>query len=445
MRFGFILVLLFGIGSSFAQNQKLTINLEQAIKIALENNHDLKQVKLDKLKAAEQVRQTFGESVLPSVEGTASYSRALKRPEFFLETPFFSGSFPAGTKNNLVAGVQIDQPLATGAIFLATKISETYNELASLAQQYSESELVMRVKDSYYTYLLAKEYIKLAELQLQRAEENLKNTKSMYSVGRVSEYDQIRANVQYQNSIPVLAEAKNQLELAANNLKIVLGMELSSEIKVTGALNYNPKGFIAEDSGIQKLNNNNSLLKQSEMQTKLQDLSSSYEYSQHYPELRAFGNWQMQSQENDDRSISNWRFINSVSIGLNLRVPIFKGFSIDSKYQQAKIDYDKSVESLTKTKKELYRDYKNTILSIKKAVDQITSYQSAVDETEKGYQIAQKRYSSGLSSQIEITDALVSVSQAKYNYINSVYVYNILQARLDLLLGKPLDEILSKQ
>ena len=444
MRFGFILVLLIGISSSFAQNQKLTINLEQAIKIALENNHDLKQVKLDKQKAAEQVRQTFGESVLPSIEGTASYSRALKRPEFFLETPSFSGYFPAGTKNNLVAGIQIDQPLATGAIFLATRISETYNELASLAQQYSESELVMKVKDSYYTYLLAKEYIKFAELQLQRAEENLKNTKSMYSVGRVSEYDQIRANVQYQNSIPVLAEAKNQLELAANNLKIILGIELSSEINVSGILNYDPENLVVDESGLQKLNSSNSLLKQSETQTKLQDLSSSYQYSQHYPELRAFGNWQMQSQENDDRTISNWRFINSVSIGLNLRVPIFKGFSIDSRYQQAKIDYDKSVESLAKTKKELHRDYENTVLSIKKAIEQITSYQSAVAETEKGYQIAQKRYSSGLSSQIEITDALVSVSQAKYNYINSVYVYNILQARLDLLLGKSLDEILNK-
>ena len=444
MRFGFILILLLSIGSAFAQNQKLTINLEQAIKIAFENNHDLKQVKLDKLKAAEQVRQTFGESVLPSVEGTASYSRALKRPEFFLETPSFSGSFPAGTKNNLTAVVQIEQPLATGAIFLSTKISETYDELASLAQQYSESELVMKVKDSYYTYLLAKEYIKLAELQLQRAEENLKNTKSMYSVGRVSEYDQIRANVQYQNSVPVLAEAKNQLELAANNLKIILGIELSSEINVSGVLSYSSKELSADEPRLQKVNSSNILLRQSEQQTKLQELSASFQYSQHYPELRAFGNWQMQSQENDDRSISNWRFINSVSIGLNLRVPIFKGFSIDSKYQQAKIDYDKSVESLAKTKKELHRDYENTVLSIKKAVDQISSYQSAVDETEKGYQIAQKRYSSGLSSQIEITDALVSASQAKYNYTNSVYIYNILQARLDLLLGKSLDEILNK-
>lgn len=444
MRLKFFLVFCLIVNGVMAQNSKLTVSLEQGIKIALENNHDLKQAKLDKRKADEQVRQTFGESVLPSIEGSTTYSRAIKRPEFFLDTPFFSGTVPSGTTNNIIAGVQIDQPIVTGSMFLATKISQTYSELASLAQQYSESDLVSKVKDNYYTYLLAKEYVRLAELQLKRAEENLKNTKVMFSVGRVSEYDQIRANVQYQNSIPAVTEAKNQLELAENNFKIILGLDLASQLEITGNLEYSKIGSIQHEAGFQKLNSSNILLKQSEMQTKLNELSSSFRYSQHYPELRAFGNWQLQSQENDERSMTNWRFINSVSIGLNLRVPIFKGFSIDSKYQQAKIDYDKSVEALAKTKKELARDYENTLVSIKKAEDQIASYKSSVDETEKGYQIALKRYSSGLSTQIEITDALVSVSQAKYNYINAVYVYNILQARLDLLLGKSLDEILNK-
>lgn len=443
MRFVLFLILISMVSVVFPQSQKINLNLEQAVKIALENNHDIKQALLDKAKAEEKVRQTYGESVLPSIEGTASYSRAIKRPAFFLETPLFSGTFPSGTNNTLVAGIQLDQPLATGAMFLATKISETYSELASLAHQYSESELVMKVKDSYYTYLLTQEYIKLAELQLKRAEENLKNTKSMYSVGRVSEYDQIRSNVQFQNSIPVLTEAKNQLALAENNLKILLGLDLNNELVINDHLSLKKVELLRENDGIAKLNESNSLLKQSVTQTKLNELSTSYQYSQHYPELRAFGNWQMQSQENDDRSFTNWRFINSITIGLNLRVPIFKGFSIDSKYEQAKIDYDKSLEALAKTKKELHKDYENTILSIQKALDQIESYQSSVDETERGYQIALKRYSSGLSSQIEITDALLLASQAKYNYANSVYTYNVLLARLDLLLGKSLAEIIN--
>ncbi len=427
-----------------AQNSKLTLSLDKAIRIALESNHDLRQSKLDKQKAEEKVRQTFGESVLPSIDGFGTFSRAIKRPAFFLETPFFSGTFPSGTNNNIVAGIQVDQPLVTGSMFLATRISKTFSKLASLAQQYSVAELISKVKDSYYTYLLAKEYVSVSELQVKRAEENLKNTKQMFSVGRVSEYDQIKANVQFQNSIPVLTEAKNQLELAENNIKLILGIELTNQLEIIGQLEYNELGSMSKENGFQTIFNSNMLLKQAEVNTKLNELSSSFQYSQHYPELRAFGNWQLQSQENDDRSFSNWRFINSVSIGLNLRVPIFKGFSIDSKYQQAKIDYDKSLESLIKTKKELLRDFENTLATIKKTKEQITSYQSAVEETEKGYQIAQKRYTSGLSTQIEITDALVSVTQAKYNYITSIYVYNLLHAKLDLLLGKSTEEILTK-
>ncbi|KAF0153234.1 MAG: outer membrane efflux protein [Ignavibacteria bacterium] len=441
-KFFFVLILIVSVVS--AQTPELTISLERAIKTALENNHDLKQTKLEKQKADEQVRQTFGEFVLPSIEGSAVYSRALKRSVFFLETPFFSGTFPSGTYNNIIAGVQVDQPIATPSMFLATKISKTYSELAYLVQQYSELELVAKVKDNYYTYLLAKEYVSVAELQFRRAEENLKNTKAMFAVGRVSEYDQIRANVQYQNSIPAVTEAKNQLELAKNNFKLILGLELYAELEISGKLEYNKKGSTPKDTEFQKLKSSNILLKQAETQTKLNELSTDFQHSQHFPELRAFGNWQLQSQENDERSLTNWRFINSVTLGLNLRVPIFKGFSIDSKYQQAKIDYEKSVEVLAKTRKELTGDYENTLASIKKSEDQIASYKSAVEETERGYQIAQKRYSSGLSTQIEITDALVSVSQAKYNYFNSVYVYNILLARMDLLLGKSLDEILNQ-
>lgn len=419
-----------------AQTKEIKVNLREAISIALENNHDLKQARLQKQKADEQIRQAFGESVLPSVEGIANYSRTLKRPEFFLETPFFSGSFPSGTYNNLVAGVQVEQPIAGGAVFLATKIAKTYAEIARYREEYSEAELIMNVKDIFYTYLLAKEYITLSELQLKRAEENLKNTKAMYSVGRVSDYDRIRANVQYQNSIPTLTEANNQIKLAANNLKIILGLNLDTELKIDDHLGYSTESTNPDLNELQLLLNNNKLLKQSETQNKLNDLTASYQYAQHYPSVTAFGNWQMQAQENDDRSITDWRYRNSISVGLNLRVPIFKGFSIDSKYQQAKIDLDISNEAHAKLKNELESRLINTNLSIQKVKEQIESYKLAVEEADKGFEIAKKRYSSGVSSQIEITDALVAVTSAKINLANSIYQYLTLNARRELLIGK---------
>jgi len=101
----------------------------------------------------------------------------------------------------------------------------------------------------------------------------------------------------------------------------------------------------------------------------------------------------------------------------------------------------KADEDLIKTKNNLLNDLENTLLTIQKTKEQSSSYQAAVDQTEKGYQIAQKRYSSGMSSQLEITDALVEVTRAKVNYLNSLYQLYVLHARLDLLFGLSLDEI----
>jgi outer membrane protein len=214
-----LLILFFLTSSLIAQNN---LSLNDCIKIALENNHDHKQKILDFEKAEEQVREAYGSSLFPSIDGNVTYSRAVKRPRFIIETPFFSGSFPAGSKNTLTASVNAEQPLFTGAMFLAVSIAETFAELSKKAEEYSEIELIAKVKEAYYTVLLSQKLIDLAALQFERAEKNLNNAKSMYEAGLIAEYDYIKANVEYQNSIPAITETKNQQILAENNLKLFL-------------------------------------------------------------------------------------------------------------------------------------------------------------------------------------------------------------------------------
>jgi outer membrane protein TolC len=160
--------------------------------------------------------------------------------------------------------------------------------------------------------------------------------------------------------------------------------------------------------------------------------------------LNAFANWQVQAQENDDRAFSDWRYINSVTVGVTLSVPIFRGWELDSKAEQAKIDYKKSLEDFLKTKKAVKNEYENSLLTIQKIEQQVNAYNDAVQEAQRGYEIASKRFETGLGSQIEVTNALVDFSQAKINYLQAVHDYYVEQANLDLLLGKSVDEILNQ-
>ena len=185
----------------FAQEVQ-EITLEECVKLAIENNHLHKQALLSREQAIEQEREAFGLSVLPQINGTANYTNAIERGMMTFEIDGQPQTFSMGSKNTFTTGVSLEQPLFSGALFLATKIAETYAEVSNKAADYSEDDLVLQVREAYYTYLLADSFVKLTDHQIKRAKENLDNSKIMYEAGMGAEYDYIRANVTYQNLIP---------------------------------------------------------------------------------------------------------------------------------------------------------------------------------------------------------------------------------------------------
>jgi len=425
----------------FAQennSELVKLDLEKSIKLALEYNHDLKIAKFEQMKAEEQVDEAWGSSVLPKINGFAEYNRALKRGVITIEAPEFgfSGSFPQGTENTLTVGATLEQPLFTGAIFLATRVAKTYAEIQNKFVDATEDEVIVNVKRAYYSVLLAEEVVDLAKMNLSFAEDNLKNTEVMYNAGVVPEYDYIRAKVQVQNLIPELQEAENSYLLSKNLLKLVTGLPLDTEIEINDSLYLREIPVENKNELDEVMLQRNPTIKQLELQIQLSDYAASYEFTKHFPELYFNGNWQTQAQENDPRSFNRWRYNNSVYIGLSLRIPIFDGFQTTSRVEQAEIDLYKAKEQYNKATKELKNALEDVLLSISQTREKLDSYKATIEQAELAYDIAQKRYSSGVGTQLETIDAMVSLTRAQVNYYNTIYDYYILHAQLDQLLSK---------
>ncbi|HVO74014.1 MAG TPA: TolC family protein [Ignavibacteriaceae bacterium] len=413
----------------------LNLDLKKSIELALEYNHDLKLAEFDRDKAEEKIREAYGSSVFPKINGTVDYNRAIKRGVFIFDAPPpFGGTFPQGTENTLSLGATLEQPLFTGSIFLAVRIAKTYADISGKMVDAARSELIVNVKQAYYSVLLAKEEVKLSKLNLELAEDNLNNTKAMYHAGVVPEYDYIRAKVEVQNLIPELQQAENSLTLSFNMLKLVTGLQLDKQIIINDSLLFREMqtDTVAQNDVLER----NYTLKQLQLQIKLQDDNVSYEFSKHFPELYLEGTWSDQAQENDPRSFSRWRYNNSIYVGLNLRVPIFDGFQTTSRVEQAKIDLSKAEEDYSKNQELTKNQFQETILNIKQTREKIDSYKAGIDEAQLGYEIANKRYKSGIGTQLENVDALVTLSRAKVNYYTAVYDYYLYHARLDQLLAR---------
>ena len=412
----------------------LKLNLEKSIDLAIIKNHDLKIAKLEYERADEQITEAFGLSVLPKIKGVVNYRRAIQRGEITLETPFFSGSFPQGTINTFTIGATLEQPLFTGAVFYATRISKVYAEISEKGYYSSQATLIKDVKRAYYAYLLAKEFKNLSLVTLEAAEDNLKNSRALFEAGIAPEYDLIRSKVQVQNILPEVEQAKNSIKVAKNSLRYVLGLDLTQPFIVEDSLVFAELTTDDYETSSQIMNNQNFTLQQLKLQIELQDKAVSYEFSKHFPELFLTGGWQASAQENE-RAFNSWRYINSVYVGLNLKVPIFNGFQTTSKVQQAKIEMMKAEEEFVKTDQLFKNQLDNLLLRIEETKNKISAYAATINEAQLGHDISVKRYSNGLGTQLENIDALVALTRAKINYLDAIFTYYDLHANLEALLA----------
>ncbi len=77
-------------------------------------------------------------------------------------------------------------------------------------------------------------------------------------------------------------------------------------------------------------------LKKLSLQKQIADKNIMLQRWGHYPSLIAFGNYQIQTQA-EDYNFNAYRWVKSAAVGLSLSVPIFSGFGVKSKVEQAEI------------------------------------------------------------------------------------------------------------
>jgi outer membrane protein len=419
---------------TFSQSP-VRLDLEKSINMALKGNNELRISRLEKEKADEKVSEAYGSAIFPTIRGSINYSRAIERGIITIETPFFSGSFPQGTENTLTIGANLEQPLFTGAVFLAVRVAKTYAEIANQMYEGRKQEIAVNVARAYYSLLLSREVVELSRVNYELAEENFRNTEKMYEAGIVPEYDLIRARVQAANILPEVQQSENSLRMSENMLKILTGLELSAEIIIEDSLFFNMREEPDYQEALQQLYNRNRTLKQLELQVSLQDDAAKYEFSKHFPELYFTGNWQTQAQENDPRPFNDWRYNRSFYLGLNLRVPIFDGFQTSSKVTQAKLTHEQAKEEHIGRRKQIESRLEEVLLSLKHTRERIISFRGTITQAETGYEIASKRYASGVGAQLELVDAMAQLTRARVNYYGAIYDYHILHAELNQLIA----------
>lgn len=439
-KIGLLILLSFAAVNLFAQNNKdLELDLNTSLKIAMDNNPNIKIAELEIQRVDYSRKEAIG-ALLPSVNAQGSYTDNVMKQVMFMPESFaalMGGQrfMEMGYKNSYTGVISAQLPLVNFTIWQNLKNKQTEIDLIIEKTRASKIEMRKQVKDAYFALLLTKSSLNVLEKSYTNALETLKNIENSYKQGVVSEYDYIRAQVSVNNLNPTLINARNSLDLAKMQLKMILSLPSNINIIVNEELDT----YSNKIHSVNTLDINNALVENTELkQMDLNIISLRNQLklinTQHLPSLTATGNYIYQTQS-EDFKFKDYHWVSSASIGLNLNIPLFAGMTKINQAKQVKI----SINAL-----ELQKDYlkEGMSLSVQAAVnsmnaakEQLIANKDAIKQAQRGYEIAKVRYEVGTGTLLELNDSELSMTQSNLNYQQSLYNYLSAQANLEKVMG----------
>ncbi|MBB4622402.1 TolC family protein [Parabacteroides faecis] len=428
----------------------LKLDLEKALEIALSENPTVKVAdkEIEKKKYAQ--KGTYA-ALFPQINFTADYTRTLKKQVMYMDgfdmgggsdepTPGMEGidmskGIEVGRDNNWTTGFNLSMPLVNATLWKSLSISALDVELSIEQARSSKISMVNQVKKSFYAVLLANDSYRVFKESYDNAMENYLDIKKKYDQGTVAEYDLIRADVTVKNSEPNMLQAENSLTLAKWQLKALLGMDLEMAIDCEGELADFESVLFADYMATDTTLAGNTDLKQIDLQMQQLKKTLTMQKFDYLPTLSLTGMYQWNAMNNDFK-FKNYNWTPYSIVGVSLTVPIFSGGSKYHKIKQTQVSMHQMDLQRDDTKRNLQLAIKQYLDNMKTCVKQFDAAQKGVEQANKGYKIAQKRYDTGAGTLLEMNDAELALTQAKLNLNQSIYNYMVAKSDMEKVLGQ---------
>lgn len=455
-----------------AVSDSVYIDIEAALSIAMNESPTIKiaDMEIEKKKYTKKSTQS---ALFPQIDAVGQYTRTIKKQTMYLDGGFGSmmgsdidltqfdreelkivevlgkvlgGPAPDpaeeespegiqfGRSNMWTAGVVVNLPIVVPSLWKNIQLTSIDVELAVEQSRSSKIELANQVKKAFYGVLLAQDSYNVYKKTFDTESAVLKDIQNKYDQGLVAEYDLVTASVRLQNIIPEMLQTRNAVQLAILQLKALMGIDLEVPLGIIGSLENYEDDMYADllDSDLSLINNSD--LRQIDLQ--IEQLKKVYELrtAQYLPTLTANLNYQYMSQNNDFK-FNDYKWDPYATAGITLAIPIFDG---------GKKHYDRKEAKLTVSQVEMQREdaerqiklmLQNQINQIAKSIEQVNSLKTAKKQAEKGYEIAVKRYETGMGTIVDVNQAALGVTSTGLQYNNAIYDYMTAKSELEKVIG----------
>lgn len=413
-----------------------TFSLKQCLDYAKGNNSNIKISYLNYEISEKQISEQIGTS-MPQINFTGTLDDKLKittqmLPGEMLGKPGTVIPVKMGTKYNSTAGFSLTQKIFDPSFWVALKGAKLARSLTDMNIKKTDEDVTYEVSTAYYRALIINRQLTNIQSILAASEKLLKATELRYSNGMAKKLDVDRIRVSFNNTKSLLDQTELNYRQALNNLKLKIGMPVENTLTPVDSLNENFSVFSEKAQSGETESFKNRI----DYQLKLTNVEVQKTYKQNYmaaylPTLsfNASYNFQAMRQEFNIFDFSK-QWFSSATIGLELKIPIFSGFSKLSRVQQAKLNVDIANETLKLAEQSIKVEQSNYSIQYTTAMDNIRSQKETLDLAESVYSNTQMEFQQGAASANDLVQAESSLKESQNQYYNKLL--SLYTARLDL-------------
>lgn len=433
------LFLFISLSNGFSQQR--TVSVDECVKIALQNHPEIKAALENQDAAIANYKiASAGTSVLVDASAkTVEYLNPDRSPG--------QVNIPGkDTTIGLFAGLGASYNIYDPRVSVTIDINKMNVDYAKINTIIVKNRVVLGVKKAYYQFALARESSVFREKLMKKFHEKLVKTEVLHRIGQSSALEVSKAQLDYETSKLDYDRSKNTENSMRTSLLIAMGI-------VDEAIDFAPvviQNFPEVKYSLEELYSiaqQNSLdLKAVELRKQLSKLNIELQKANRHPRVdiqAAFGfeNRDLQNKEAIKSGLTGNNWDPTFHAGFTASMPVYTGGSISARIDKSLSEYNAVLYDEKKTNLTIKSQIRSNYYLMIELSKQIENSKLMLKNAEKHLALTQHYYERGMSTQIEVSNAELSLLNAQLSVIKTQFDYFITKAELSNIAGIREDQL----
>lgn len=363
--------------------------------------------------------------------------------------------------NTYTGNLNLSQTLFQGGrLISATRAADDLRNAARFDEREQRSQLTLQVERAYLQVLFADRIAELQDRNLALASNRLTQVEQFERAGRAARYDVLRSRVERANIEPLAIQAHNDLELALLDLKRLLNVAVEQPIALVTRIDAASAAALVAASVDGNAIAERASVRSAELNLAAKRLGVAVARADFYPTISVFlqGGYQAfpalgqgfphsagalttdacPAGSVAGRVCQNGGWFTDRQAGLNVSMPVFDGLRIRSNLDLAQAQTRLAELQLRQQREAVSVDVARARAEMRRSSAVFAARQQNSQEADEAFRLATMRFTRGLSTQLEVSDAQVALLTAQSTEARATYDLFLASADLARALGRPI-------